>query len=252
MLISPLAILKSSLELFKKHSGIFLKYSAVIFIPSFILMIVQYSLSYFILFLGNAFLAFALYLFLSLSISLASIWISLSLIKTIAKIYENQLPNFSESFNQTANSILSSIWAYVLIFLAVFGGLILFIIPGIIFAIWFSFAIQAVVLDEKKGVESLKQSKKLVEKRWWQTFWRIFIPALFFTLIIVIFEWFFALILGVKDETVLNLPTFIYLVLIMILSSFVTPFATSAMTILYLELKKNPVKKELVDESLTN
>lgn len=250
MLISPIDIIKASLELYKKNSAIFLKYAVLIFVPSFVLMLVQYSLSYFILLLGNALLAFSLYIFLTTVISLLTIWISLALTKDIAGLYTGQKIIFWDSMNKTITLFFPAFLITILTSLAILGGFILFIIPAVIFGIWFTFSLHALVLDQKHGAEALLASKKLVEKRWWKTFLRIVIPTLFFTLIIVILQWFLTLVLGIKNDVTLNLYTFTYITLIMIVSSFITPLASSVMTILYLELKKTPVKKELIDESL--
>jgi len=59
-------------------------------------------------------------------------------------------------------------------------GLILLIIPGIIFAIWYAFAVYINIIETKdnKGWDALKRSKELVAGRWGATFWRIMIPAL--------------------------------------------------------------------------
>lgn len=52
-------------------------------------------------------------------------------------------------------------------------GLLLFIVPGIIFWIWFSFARYAVLIDNKSpGSESLINSKKMALGRFWQIAWR--------------------------------------------------------------------------------
>ncbi len=60
----------------------------------------------------------------------------------------------------------------ILSFLAIAGGLILLIIPGIIFAIWFAFSSFTLVLDGQRGTEALKSSKALVTGRWGAVFGR--------------------------------------------------------------------------------
>lgn len=213
-------------------------------------MLSQYSLSYFIILLGNVFIAFLLYIILTVALSVLSIWINLSLIKDIASLYTQNKVKFWDSLNKTVNLILPAFLISILTSLAILGGFVLFIIPAIIFGIWFTFSLQVLVIDGKRGLEALLISKRLVEKRWWKTFWRIIIPSLFFALIIIIIEWFLTMALGVKNDTNLNIYTLTYITLIMIVSSFIAPMASSVMTVLYLELKKTPVKKELIDETL--
>ena len=66
--------------------------------------------------------------------------------------------------------------------LIVFLGLILFIVPGIIFAVWFSFS-RFVLIKEGLGVKaSLKRSKELVRGRFWPVLGRYLV--LFIVLIL--------------------------------------------------------------------
>lgn len=52
-------------------------------------------------------------------------------------------------------------------------GFLLFIIPGIVFAVWFSFARYAVLVDgSSPGAQALRLSKELVSKRFWPLLWR--------------------------------------------------------------------------------
>ncbi len=59
--------------------------------------------------------------------------------------------------------------------LAVLGGFILLIIPGIIFALWFSQSAYIVVSEDLEGTKALSQSKKYVSGRLGAVFWRGFV-----------------------------------------------------------------------------
>jgi hypothetical protein len=56
---------------------------------------------------------------------------------------------------------------------AIFGGLLLLIIPGIVFAVWFAFSQAAVVLDGAPALEALSQSRALVAGRFFKAAWRV-------------------------------------------------------------------------------
>lgn len=58
--------------------------------------------------------------------------------------------------------------AEILAAAAIIGGTILFIIPGIIFATWFSFVSYAVVDEGLSGTDALKRSRELVRGRFWE------------------------------------------------------------------------------------
>ena len=72
-----------------------------------------------------------------------------------------------------------SILTAVLIFL----WLLLLIIPGIIFSVFYVFAVYVFFCEDKRGMEAIKRSKNLVKGYFWQIFGRI----LFLFLVTLIF-----------------------------------------------------------------
>lgn len=61
----------------------------------------------------------------------------------------------------------------ILAALAAFGGFLLLIVPGFIFAIWFVFVQQVVVFEDKRYASALKQSRRYVRGRWWGVLGRL-------------------------------------------------------------------------------
>jgi hypothetical protein len=61
--------------------------------------------------------------------------------------------------------------------LAVIGGFILLIIPGIYFAIRFSLSVHALVIEGHRGTAALKRSWGLVGGLWWHAFGALFVAA---------------------------------------------------------------------------
>ena len=75
------------------------------------------------------------------------------------------------------------------------GGLILFIIPGIIAMVWFAFGQQAVVLDGARPLDALSQSRALVTGRFFRSaWWLIGGPLIVLTLYTVALSALFALV----------------------------------------------------------
>lgn len=71
----------------------------------------------------------------------------------------------------------------LILVLIVLGGLLLLIIPGFIFAVWFSFA-PLLVLDKKmKFKEALNTSKSMIRGKFWKVLGRNFVFGLFTSLI---------------------------------------------------------------------
>jgi len=70
-------------------------------------------------------------------------------------------------------------WQYFLTALlsgvVVLGGIMLFFIPGLLFALFFSFVLFEVVLEQQSGSAALKRSYFLVKNNFWEVIARLFI-----------------------------------------------------------------------------
>jgi hypothetical protein len=87
-------------------------------------------------------------------------------------------PDIMELLKKSMPLILPLLLVGILVALAVVGGLILLIIPGIIFAVWFAFSNYTLILEGKRGTEALKASKALVDGRWGDVFGRFILLLL--------------------------------------------------------------------------
>lgn len=74
-------------------------------------------------------------------------------------------------------------WVSILTGLIVMLGIIALIIPGIIFAIYYSFSTWSLVYEEKRGMDALRRSKELVKNYWWAVCYRCIYIAFFYFLI---------------------------------------------------------------------
>lgn len=82
--------------------------------------------------------------------------------------------------------VVPVILASLLVGLIVIGGLILLVLPGILFAIWYSFVQPVVLLEDKRNWAALKQSREYVRGRWWGVFGRLILLGLTSLIISVI------------------------------------------------------------------
>lgn len=90
-------------------------------------------------------------------------------------------------FSLVVSQSFPYLWKYfiflVLYSLIMVAGLILLVVPGIIFLIWFGLGYLAVVFDDCKPIEALKKSKELVNGYWWAIFGRFVFWSVFSILI---------------------------------------------------------------------
>lgn len=90
---------------------------------------------------------------------------------------------------------ISFLWISILTMLVVWGGLVLFIVPAFIFALYLFFAQYVFVAEGTKGMAALVRSKELVHGQWWSIVARLAVVALYsfgvmlaFALVLVVLE----------------------------------------------------------------
>lgn len=66
-------------------------------------------------------------------------------------------------------------WLISLVGYIIPGGFLLFIVPGVIFSVWFAFAQFIFVAEGRKGMDCLLRSKEYVRGQWFDVFLRLFL-----------------------------------------------------------------------------
>jgi len=92
-----------------------------------------------------------------------------------------------DAYKKGLESFFSYLWIAVLSGIIMAVGFLLFIVPGIIFAVWFSFSFFVFVAEDKRGWSALKQSREYVKGAWFA------IAGRFLFLVLVSFGSLFAL-----------------------------------------------------------
>jgi hypothetical protein len=87
-----------------------------------------------------------------------------AVIQSVARVYLGQSITAVEALKHGVRRLLPLIGTTILMYLAIWGGFLLLIIPGIYFAIWFGLSQHVVVLEGLAGPKALGRSKKLVHK----------------------------------------------------------------------------------------
>jgi hypothetical protein len=85
-----------------------------------------------------------------------------AVIYAVAERYLDRAVTAGQALKKGLTKIAPLIWTAILLYLAVLGGLILLIIPGILFALWFGLSQHVVVLENINGGKALSRSKTLV------------------------------------------------------------------------------------------
>lgn len=181
-LLGPGELLRKTFQIYKRRIGVFLGIMVIpflvylLFIPFFLLPLF-FNLSFIAFYksLGLILLPFVLSVMIVLGIIafVVNLWASIALLYAVKE--RDQKIGIKESFTKGWSKILSYWWISILAGLITMVGFLLFIIPGIIFGLWFSLAGYVLVSEDIKGMKALLRSKQLVKGYWWKIFWRFLV-----------------------------------------------------------------------------
>ncbi len=247
-MITLSTLISESVSLYKKHAVSFLIYGVLITVISVLMSGITTGVTMFgfdiknlrdMLNLTSPIYYATLVLIYIISTVLVLI-VTIALTRTIHKIYTKQpVGTFLSELGETKPLIIPSLVVSLFTALIVIGGILLLIIPGIIFSIWYSFAAISVAIDNKSMREALPYSKSLVTGRWFEVLLYMAVPSLVFLLV----EGIISMIIGIPSAVAKNnVPvTVIVDLLDLAITILLAPLYTIPFVILYEELKKNPV-----------
>jgi hypothetical protein len=98
--------------------------------------------------------------------------------RAVAAEVAGEDPSVEQSYRFGFHRLGSVLLVSVLVGLAIIGGLILFIIPGIYIAVRLCVSIQALVVEGRRGTEAMGRSWGLVGGHWWHAFATLLVAAL--------------------------------------------------------------------------
>lgn len=132
-------------------------------------------------------------------------------------------------------------WISLIVGLISIGGFLLLIVPGIIFAVWFSFATVIFVVENERGMNALLKSKAYVQGRWGYTFWRQLVVGVIYVIISLLISglvgllaWLGGSVAGPAGQSIMGgLSTIIQNVI----SIFIAPFIPIYIYLLYQNLR---------------
>jgi hypothetical protein len=131
----------------------------------------------------------------------------------------------NESYRWGFRHLGNVLWISILAGLCILGGLILFIIPGIIIAVFLTVVIPALLFENKRGTDSLSRSWNLVKGHFWHVLGVVVVTGLITGVISSIFN-----ALGGSNW-------FLYWIMDSIGRIITVPFAALVSVILYLDLR---------------
>jgi hypothetical protein len=92
------------------------------------------------------------------------------------------------SYKATLGWFWPFVWVTILEILAVMGGFIMLIIPGIWLAVALMLMMYVFVIEHRRGVDALRQSKDYIKGYWWAVLGRVLLLGLIFLAATIIIE----------------------------------------------------------------
>ena len=110
--------------------------------------------------------------------TLAVIIQTFSTAAVLTVLTDPKITDVGTAYSKGAKKIVSLWWVSILSFLITSGGFLLFVIPGVMFSVWFVFSQYVLFNEGKRGVTALLQSREYVRGYFWQVTLRILFIAL--------------------------------------------------------------------------
>jgi len=203
MLVGPIELIKSAWSQYKRFFKTLVAVAAVPMLALAIVQIINMKIFTPENPVGGA--TNILGLILTLAAFAISAWAAVSMIMAIQHRSEGMTAK--EALTKSWRSILGYWWLAILSFLVMVGGFTLFIIPGIIFWVWFAFASIIFVVENKRGLDAMKQSREYNRNYWWPIFGRLLFMAAIAVVLFAVLGWIVSLLtspLGVSISLLFN------------------------------------------------
>ncbi|MEP6910386.1 MAG: hypothetical protein ABI896_08155 [Actinomycetota bacterium] len=165
---------------------------------------------------------------------IAFFWLQAALVKAVDDVRDGRADfSLGETFSQARQHLGSVVVASILAALAIFIGLILLIVPGLVLMTWWAVIIPVIVLENRSAGEAFTRSRELVKGHGWGVFGVIVLMVL----LLIGFSLLLSLILSPLADW---LQSFVSQV---VSGTLTAPFVAIVLTLLYFRLKaaKEPV-----------
>jgi len=248
-LIEPGDLITRSWQHFSKHVRMYADFGlwfTLLSVVNWGLMLITNSL------VPGALTRGAILVLLSLPITLLVTALGAAIIDATAKTLQGKEVKERESLGVGLHKLIPFLWVSILVGVSLSFGLVLLIVPFFIFLVWFRFAQNFTVVDDVRGGNALRASKRLSAGRWGAVFLRIAMPGVFF----YVLSLFVLSVMNLAIGTVMGDPgmflgptgsvnqmtgmqLFVTTVVPAMVNGFLTlPLLTSSDVILWLDLKR--------------
>lgn len=170
-------------------------------------------------------------------------WNSLALAHAVGTyIKEGRNDHWMEHYGAVVPLLWPALYTSIFVWLALVIGTAFFIIPGIIFLVWFFFSPYRIIFEKERGFKAIRGSKQLVSGRWWRVAWWLVVPLLAFMILTAAVFLMLDILISILPISPVGHVVVWNVISVMLTCSMIAPLSTIAILNLYFGLKDNPVK----------
>lgn len=90
-----------------------------------------------------------------------------ALTHAVGRIYLGKPATMGKSYSYATGRLAALLWSLLFTGFAIIGGMLLCVIPGIVFSVWFAFVTQIVVIERLSGTAAMGRSRALTKGGFW-------------------------------------------------------------------------------------
>ncbi len=166
MLRSPWELLRETVRLYHAEFWLYVGYTAWLVVPT--------AAFYFSSTLPKGVATTILIVITVLAQIFISLWMAICLMRATNTLSSGQKLDPQTLSQESVRRIQPVLLTGLLQALIILGGLLLFIVPAVLFWVWYGLAQLAAAIDDQRPVAALGASRALVQGRFFPALWRIF------------------------------------------------------------------------------
>ncbi|HEU5114198.1 MAG TPA: hypothetical protein VFT82_00350 [Candidatus Paceibacterota bacterium] len=124
-----------------------------------------------------------------------------ALFKSLSDTYRERFVGLKDAYKKSFHLFWPFLFLSIISPLAVYGGFVLLIIPGIAIGGYLTFSLIVLVDTDRRGFDALVGSIELVRGRWWEVFWKLLLIGIYIALI--------ALVIGIVAVIAIAIASFV-------------------------------------------
>jgi hypothetical protein len=157
------SLFKMTWQMYKERNGVLIE---ILLLPALVAM-----LGGVLVYLGGLFGLLG-----SMILAIGYIFFIFSILPVVFSIHHKT--DVDASYKATIPMFWSLVWVFILEVFIVIGGFFMFIIPGIWLSIALSFCVFVFIVENRRGLDVLRQSKEYVKGYWWAVFGRAIVLSI--------------------------------------------------------------------------